>query len=75
MKNYILTAIIDGKTVRFNHMFKSRDAALDYIFAYYNRHELKNIQVEDEFCINNDKHNIEYVCDYNNRFRIDRVIA
>ena len=31
------------------------------------------LQVEDEFVIDNNKHNIEYVLDYYDRFRINRV--
>ncbi len=75
MKKYILTAIIDGRTISFHHKFNSRNDALNYIFAYYDRHNYKAIQVDEEFYINNNKHNIEYVCDYTNRFRINRVIA
>ena len=75
MKKYMLTAIIDGKTQIYNRVFTSRTQAIDYIFNYYARHNYRNLYVEDEYYVNGDKHNIEYVCDYENRFRISRAIA
>ncbi len=74
MKKYMLTAIIDGNTT-LTREFKSRSQAIDYIFNYYTRHNYISLYVEDEYYVNGDKHNIEYVCDYNNRFRIAREIA
>ena len=71
----MLTAIIEGRTKIYNKEFSSRDAAIDYIFNYYNKHSLKDLYVEDEYIVDNDKHNIEYVCDYENRFKIARQIA
>ncbi|MBO6280832.1 MAG: hypothetical protein J6M95_04580 [Bacilli bacterium] len=75
MNIYLLTAIVDGKTVIYNREFQSRSAAIDYIFNYYCDHNYSNLHVEDEYYINDDSHNIEYICDYNNRFRINRAIA
>ena len=75
MKKYMLTAIIDGRTTISNREFNSRSQAIDYIFNYYTRHNYASLYVEDEYYINGDKHNIEYVCDYDNRFRIQREIA
>ena len=75
MKKYILTAVIDGRTKSFQHQFNSRNEALNYIFHYYVRHNYESLQVNEEFFVNDNKHNIEYVCDYTNRFRINRIIA
>lgn len=75
MKKYMLTAIVEGRTVIANRYFQTRSQAIDYIFNYYNRHNCENLYVEDEYCVDGNKHNIEYVCDYDNRFRITRCIA
>jgi hypothetical protein len=75
MKRYVLTAIVDGRTVISNLAFQSRSQAIDYIFNYYTKNNYKSIHVEDEYYIDGDIHNIEYVCDYDNRFRIARSIA
>ena len=75
MKSYKLTAVVEGEYVAFNRKFKSRTDALDYIFTYYNKHYLENLCIDEEYYVNENKHNIEYVCDYNNRFRITRCNA
>ena len=75
MKKYLLTAIVDGRTVISNREFQSRSQAIDYIFNYYSRNNNENLRVEDEYSIDGNKHNIEYVCDYDNRFKIVRTIA
>ena len=75
VKQYTLTAVIDGETISFSRKFASRSEAIDYAFNYYSKHFYKYIQVEDEFCINDNIHDVEYVCDYGNRFRINRVSA
>ena len=72
MKKYMLTAIINGKVKIYNQAFSSRSEAIDYIFSYYQRHN-DNLRVEEEYYVNNDIHNIEYVFDYDNRFRIQRI--
>ena len=73
MNKYTLEAVVDGDTIRFNRTFKSRDEAIDYIFHYYDKHFLVNLEVNEEYFIDDNKHNIEYVCDYYNRFRIARA--
>lgn len=73
MKKYILVAVVDGKNVSFDKKFKSRDDAIDYMFKYYTDHFMYNIQVEEEFAKGDDQHNVEYVCNNYNRFRIARV--
>lgn len=68
---YLLTGIVDGKTTLYKKHFISRDQAINYMFDVYEKRLKENVQVEDEFKIS--KHNIEYVIDYHNRFRIARV--
>lgn len=67
---YSLTGIIDGKTINYKKTFSCRTAAINYIFHFYERQLKLNPQVQDTFPIS--KHNIEYVIDYHNRFRISR---
>ena len=73
-KYYTLETIDSGRTVKFNKKFSSRNQAINYAFAYFEKHLFNDsLQIEDEFNIDNDKHNVEYVIGYNNRFRINRV--
>ena len=75
MKYYVLETINNGATVKVNKKFKSRDKAISYAFAYFERRNLTDqLQVEDEYAIDNNKHNVEYVLDYYTRFRINRVL-
>ena len=69
MKYYILNGIVDHKVVNVKKRFKTRDTAINYIF---NRMKYDS-QLIDE--INHGDHNIEYVCNHNNRFFIRRYIA
>ena len=73
MNKYRLEAVVDGESVNFNHTFKSREEAINYMFHYYDKHYLVNLEVNEEYFIDGNKHNIEYVCDYYNRFRIARA--
>jgi hypothetical protein len=76
MKYYTLETINNGNTVKINKKFTTRDQAINYAFAYFERRFLNDsLQVEDEYKINNDNHNVEYVLDYFNRFRINRVLT
>ena len=72
MKKYTLEAVIDGETKRFSKKFNSRESAIDFIFAYYNKRFMYNLRVNDEYNIHGNKHDVEYVCDHFNRFRISR---
>ncbi|MBR0295711.1 MAG: hypothetical protein IJQ67_07450 [Bacilli bacterium] len=74
MKKYTLEAVVDGQTIKFSKKFDSRNSAINFMFNYYNKRYMFNIRVNDEYAISGDKHNIEYVCDYSNRFRINRLI-
>ena len=59
-----------------NKKFNTRNQAIDYAFAYFENHLYNDeLQVEDEYEINNDKHNVEYVLNYYYRFRVNRVAS
>ena len=76
MKYYTLETINNGKTVRINKKFTTRDQAINYAFAYFeNRFYNDSLQVEDVYNIGNNNHNVEYVLDYYNRFRVNRVLT
>ena len=76
MKYYILHAVVNGKEAILKRaLFSSRQQAIDYMFDYYDRHYMYSLQVTDEYQIDGNKHNIEYVCDNYNRFIITRVAA
>ena len=73
MNKYTLEAVVEGENVKFNRTFDSRDEAIDYIFRYYDNHLLVNLEINEEYFINGNKHDIAYVSDYYNRFRIARA--
>ena len=73
MNRYTLEAVVDGEYIKFDRIFKSRNEALDYIFRYYEDHNMVNVEVNDEYCVDGNKHDIAYVYDYYNRFRIARA--
>ena len=73
MNRYTLEAVVDGEYIKFDRIFKSRNEAIDYIFRYYEKHCMINVEVNDEYCIDGNKHDIAYVYDYYNRFRIARA--
>lgn len=73
MKYYTLEAIVQGRPVKLKRsMFASRTEAINYMFDYYEEHYLYNLQVRDEYPVNDNKHSIEYYCSFNNRFIITR---
>lgn len=71
MKKYKLEAVVDGKRIIFNREFDSRNSAMNYLYSYYDHHFLPEPVVQDEYEVENE-HDIEYVADYDNRFRITR---
>ncbi len=74
MKYYTLETIYNGNTEKITKKFSSRNQAINYAFGYFEKKTYNtDLQVEDEFVINNNKHNVEYVLDYYDRFRINRV--
>ena len=73
MKYYTLEAIVQGRPVKLKRsMFASRTEAINYMFDYYEEHYLYNLQVREEYPIDDNKHRIEYYCSFNNRFIITR---
>ena len=73
---YTLKAIVNGDSVKLKRStFSSRDAAISYMFKYFNDMYLYDLEVEDEHVVNNNKHSIEYVCNFYNRFTVTRVQA
>lgn len=74
MTLYTLSAVVNGDVCKLNRRyFSSRDDAINYMFDYYRKHYMFDLQVEDEYPVNGNKHEIEYVCDYFNRFTIARI--
>ena len=74
MKYYTLEAIVQGRPVKLKRsMFTSRDEAINYMFDYYEEHYLYNMQVREEYPIEDNKHRIEYLCNFHNRFIITRI--
>lgn len=74
MKFYTLNAVVRGKNVNIDKIFNTREDAINYMFKYYNRHFLYGLEVNEEYSIDDNKHNVEYVCDDYDRFRINRVV-
>ena len=73
MKYYTLEAIVKGRPVKLKRsMFASRSEAINYMFDYYEGHYLYNLQVRDEYPLDDNKHRIEYYCDFQNRFIVTR---
>ena len=73
MNKYILEAIVNGEYLKVNRTFNSRDEAIDYIFRYYDDHNMVNLKVNEEYFIAGNKHDVAYVYDYYNRFGIARA--
>lgn len=76
MKYYTLSAVVNGSNVHLKRSaFASRDEAINYMFKYYEDHYLYSLQVRDEHIVGDNKHSIEYVCNFHNRFTITRQMA
>ena len=73
MNKYSLEAVVEGRFIRFAKKFSSRNSAINYIFNYYSSHNLLDLRVNEEYFVNDNKHDIAYVYDYDNRFRISRA--
>jgi len=74
MKFYTLDAVVKGKNVNIEKVFTSRNDAIDYMFKYYNKHFIYGLEVKEEVSIDDNRHNVEYICDHSDRFTINRVI-
>ena len=73
-KYYSLEAIVHGSPVKLKRsVFASRSEAVNYMFNYYEDNYLYNLQVRDEYPVEDNKHRIEYYCDFNNRFIVTRI--
>lgn len=68
---YKLSGIINGNKIKFNKRFNSREDAISYMLNYYEKQYVFNMQVEEE--IYKEKHDVEYVIDFHNRFEVARV--
>ena len=68
---YKLSGIINGTKVKFNKRFNSREDAISYMLNFYEKQYVFNMQVEEE--IIKEKHDVEYVIDFHNRFEVARV--
>ena len=73
MNKYILEAVVNGKNIKVDRLFNSRNEAINYMFHYYDKHLLYSLSVNEEYFIDGNKHDVAYVCDYYNRFRIARA--
>lgn len=73
MRYYTLNAVVNGRNVRLKReLFSSRSDAINYMFDYYNKNYLYSLEVRDEHIVGGNKHSIEYVCNYQNRFTVTR---
>ena len=73
MKYYLLNAVVNGHDAKLKQkMFSSRNDAINYMFDYYEKHYIYGLEVRDEHPVDEDKHNIEYVCNFHNRFTVTR---
>ena len=73
MKYYTLTAIVNGQQARLKrNMFTTRSDAINYMFDYYEKNNMFALEVSDEHPVNGNKHSIEYVCNFHNRFTVTR---
>lgn len=72
MKYYTLQAIINGERKVFSNKFATRQNAMDFMFDYLERAYIFDKQIEEEYALFDNKHNVEYVCDNNTRFIINR---
>lgn len=75
MKFYTLTGKVAGQDITTNRHFKTRDEAINYFFNYSDKKYVFDLEVEDEFIVNNDVHDIRYVCNKNSFFTVNRVLA
>ena len=73
MNKYKLEAVVNGEFMKVDHLFNTRDEAIDWIFHYYDKHLMFSLNVNEEYFIDGNKHDIAYVYDYYNRFRIARA--
>lgn len=74
MKLYTLRGNLAGQPVIIKKMFKSREEAVDYMFEYSKKQYVFDLQIEEIENVDGDKHNIDYICNHDNRFNVKRII-
>ena len=75
MNYYTLKAIVNGEAKDFSKKkFSSRQGAIDFMFDYLDSAYIFNKSINEEYTVGNNKHNVEYVCDYYTRFTISREL-
>ena len=73
MKYYTLTAIVNGREPKLQkRLFATRDEAINYMFNYFEKNYLFGLEVTDEHIVGGNKHSVEYVCNFHNRFTVTR---
>lgn len=73
MRYYTLQAVVHGNDAKLNkRVFSTRDEAINYMFDYFEKHYMYGLEVRDEHIVNNNKHSVEYVCNFHNRFTVTR---
>lgn len=74
MKYYTLSAIVNGRDAKLKRrIFATRDDAIKYMFEYYEKNYLFGLEVIDEHIVQDNKHSVEYVCNFHNRFIVTRA--
>ena len=64
-------AYIRNELVDIHKVFASRSEAINYMFDYYNKHYVYNVELEEEYP-QHDKHDIHYVINQYNSFNVAR---
>ena len=72
MNYYKLNAVINDENIEVNKMFRTRVDAINYMFNLLRKEYIYDVSVEDEFELNGNKHNIQYVLRDNVRFNVSR---
>lgn len=74
MKYYTLKAIVNGRDTKLKRTkFNTRNEAINYMFNYYEDNYLFGLEVTDEHIVRGNKHSVEYVCNFYNRFIVTRA--
>lgn len=74
MKLYSLRGNVNGTAKTFSKQFKSRDEAVNYFFNYSRKKLVFGLEIEEIVEIDS-KHNLEYVCNHNSSFIVNRIHA
>jgi len=74
MKYYKLDAVINNKEVEFKKAFATRNEAINFMFNYLNDNYIYNSELKEEYPLMDNKHNVQYVLNNNNRFKVVRCV-